>query len=320
MSEKRETMPVFFTIDESFTPYLDTALISLTENASDKYDYRIVVINDNISEKSRKILSSHEKENVRVEFAEMGDEISSITNRVENKLRCDYFTMTIYFRLFIPEMFPQYDKGIYIDSDIIVAGDISEMYHIDIGDSIVGACPDLSIADVPDFAKYIEEAVGINRYRYVNSGVLLMNLSKMRELKFSEEFLRLMNKYHFDSIAPDQDYLNAMCCGKIHFLDEKWDAMPNRQKLPQASPKLIHYNLFDKPWCYDGIQYEEYFWKYAKRSAYYEEILNFKRNYSEQDKASDAKCLNEMLTKAARLAGEDKTFRKMYERGEKIRV
>ena len=43
-----------------------------------------------------------------------------ITDRIENRLRSDYFTMTIYFRIFIPDMYPEYDKAIYIDSDIVV--------------------------------------------------------------------------------------------------------------------------------------------------------------------------------------------------------
>ncbi len=318
--DKRECVPIFFTIDESFVPFLDAALISLTENASDESDYHIVIINDGVCEEDKRVLKAHEKENVTIEFVSMGDEISSIKDRAENRLRCDFFTMTIYFRLFIPEMFPQYDKCIYIDSDVIVPGDISEMYKIPLGSNIVGACPDLSVADVPPFAKYIEEAVGINRYRYVNSGVLLMNLKLMRELHFTDEFLRLLNTYHFDTIAPDQDYLNAMCCGRIHFLDECWDAMPNKAKEPQSSPKLIHYNLFDKPWCYDGVQYSEYFWKYAERSRFYERILEFKRNYGEDKKDNDAKCLDEMLTKGEALADAEITFKRLYESGEKIRI
>lgn len=59
----------------------------------------------------------------------MTDTVKSITNREENLLRCDFFTLTIYFRLFLAQMFPQYDKGIYLDSDIVVPGDISQLYQ-----------------------------------------------------------------------------------------------------------------------------------------------------------------------------------------------
>ena len=114
-----------------------------------------------------------------------------------------------------------------------------------------------------------------------------MNLKEMREEQFTNKFLTLLNKYHFDCIAPAQDYLNAMCNGKILYLDENWDAMPTDGKQPLPNPKLIHYNLFQKPWCYDNIQYEDYFWKYAKQTSYYEQIVEFKNNYSDKQKQSD---------------------------------
>ena len=74
----------------------------------------------------------------------------------------------------------------------------------------IGACHDMSISDYEDIVTYTEEAVGVKRSEYINSGVLLMNMKKMRIDKFEEHFLDLLNTYHFDSIAPDQDYINAM--------------------------------------------------------------------------------------------------------------
>ena len=246
--------------------------------------------------------------------------LESITDREENRLRCDYFTLTIYFRLFIPDMFPEYDKAIYIDSDTVVPGDISDLFNIELGDNLIGACNDKSVIDVPEIAKYMEEAIGVSKYEYINSGVLLMNLKEMRNKEFTKKFLELLNAYHFDCVAPDQDYLNAMCNGKILYLDEKWDAMPAEGKEPLQNPKLIHYNLFQKPWCYDNIQYEEYFWKYAKQTDYYDEIINYKNNYSEEKKEADRKCLNVLITKADNMSEKDVTFKKVFERGEKIRI
>ena len=147
-----------------------------------------------------------------------------------------------------------------------------------------------------------------------------MNLKLMREKCFSTEFLKLLNKFHFDVVAPDQDYLNAMCNGKILYLDECWDAMPNDSKPALKNPELIHYNLFQKPWCYDNIQYEDYFWEYAKDSKYYNEILNFKNNYSDEQKESDKKSLETLVVKANGLPNTENTFKKRYESGEKIRL
>lgn len=317
----RKEIPIFFTIDDGYAPYLSVAIKSMIQNASKEYNYRIIVLYKELNEENRAKIAKLEEENFKIDFIYMKDELKAITDREENRLRCDYFTLTIYFRLFIPEMFPEYDKGIYIDSDVVVPGDISKMYNIDLGDNIVGACQDKSVVDVPELANYMEQAVGVDKYQYVNSGVLLMNLSKMREKQFSKRFLDLLNKYHFDSVAPDQDYLNAICNGKILYLDSSWDAMPTEGSKEIENPNIIHYNLFQKPWCYDNIQYADCFWNYAKQTEYYDEIVEFKNNYSEEKKNADKECLENLIKKADQLAkiGE-MTFKKAMENGEKVRI
>ena len=75
-----------------------------------------------------------------------------------------------------------------------------------------------------------------------------MNLKEMRLKNFEGHFFSLLNKYRFDTVAPDQDYINAMCNGKIFYIDQKWNAMPNEDQEPLENPSLIHYNLFSKPW------------------------------------------------------------------------
>ena len=147
-----------------------------------------------------------------------------------------------------------------------------------------------------------------------------MNLKMMRERDLEGHFLNLLNTYHFDSIAPDQDYLNAMCNGKIYYLDESWDAMPNDAKPPLEKTRLIHYNLFSKPWCYDDIQYGEEFWKYAEDSGYIDEIKAYKAAYTDDKKKADRECLDLLVRRGAEIPENDITFKKMYEKGVKIKL
>ena len=316
----KKEIPIFFTIDDKYAPYVSVAISSIIDNASKEYNYKIIIIYQELTNENIEKISRLQNDNFKIEFVYMKDTLDAITDRVENRLRCDYFTLTIYFRLFIPEMFKEYDKGIYIDSDIVVPGDISELYNFELGDNLIGACPDHSVVDIPEIINYMENAIGVNRHEYINSGVLLMNLKKMREEKFDQRFLELLNKYHFDSIAPDQDYLNAMCNGSILYFDECWDAMPIEGKNELDNPKLIHYNLFSKPWCYDNIPYEDYFWKYAKKSDYYNDIVDFKNTYSDEQKKSDSDCLAVLIKKADTVPNAEITFKKIYESGEKVRV
>ncbi|MCD8013824.1 MAG: glycosyltransferase family 8 protein [Lachnospiraceae bacterium] len=359
---EKTVIPVFFTADESYAPWLDCAIRSMVENASGAYLYKIIVLHQDLTEESQEKIASGVRTPFEISFIPMeletpprsrsadippkgrgchparaeraanernashlggANELAGITDRTENRLRCDYFTLTIYFRLFIADRFPEYDKGIYLDSDIVVPGDISELYRVELGDTIIGACPDHSIKPVPELVEYVENAVGVPIDRYINSGILLMNLKKMRDVRFCDHFLHLLHTFHFDCLAPDQDYINAMCSGKILYLDETWDAMPpmgGKEAAVLPDPKLIHYNLFQKPWCYDEIPYEEYFWHYAEKSPFYMDIMRFKENYPEEQKKSDQTCLENMIAKGPRVCRQPVTFRKMFEKGEKIRV
>lgn len=317
---ENQHIPIFFAIDDNYAPFLSAALYSAIQNSSPNRHYKAIILHQELKEENKKRISALATGHFQVEFVSMGKGLESITDRMSNRLRCDYFTLTIYFRLFIPLMFPQYDKGIYIDSDVILLGDLAELYDTELGDNYLGACPDLSVVEVPPLAAYMENAVGVDRHQYINSGVLLMNLKKLREAELHSHFLSLLQTYELDCIAPDQDYLNALCCGKILYLPEIWDAMPNESKPPLRDAKLIHYNLFSKPWCYDGIQYAEHFWHYAKDCGYMQEIEAYKASYSQAQKQSDAACLELLLQRGAQIAASELTFKKLLERGVKVRL
>lgn len=313
-------IPIFFTIDDSYAPFLAVALNSAIKNSDPQRNYKAIVLYQDLGADNISRLQSLQTENFKIELMPIRANMEALDDRMSNRLRCDYFTLTIYFRLFIPSMFPQYDKGIYIDSDIVLTDDIAKLFDIDIGENYIGACNDLSIADIPPLVAYTEKAVGVNAKEYINSGVLLMNLKKMRDDDLEGHFLALLNKYHFDSIAPDQDYLNAMCNGKIYYLEEKWDTMPNDAKPMLIETSLIHYNLFSKPWCYDGIQYEEQFWNYAQDCGFIDEIREFKASYTEDKKKADSECLELLVRRGMEIPENDITFKKMNEKGVRIRL
>ena len=313
-------IPIFFTIDDSYAPFLAVALNSAIKNSDPQRNYNAIVLYQDLGADNISRLQSLQTENFKIELMPIRANMEALDDRMSNRLRCDYFTLTIYFRLFIPSMFPQYDKGIYIDSDVVLTDDIAKLFDIDIGENYIGACNDLSIADIPPLVAYTEKAVGVNAKEYINSGVLLMNLKKMRDDDLEGHFLALLNKYHFDSIAPDQDYLNAMCNGKIYYLEEKWDTMPNDAKPMLTETSLIHYNLFSKPWCYDGIQYEEQFWNYAQDCGFIDEIREFKASYTEDKKKADSECLELLVRRGMEIPERDITFKKMNEKGVRIRL
>ena len=211
-------------------------------------------------------------------------------------------------------MFTQYDKVIYIDSDTVVNDDIAKLYNIDLGNNLFGACTDSSIQFVPKMVKYIKDVLALDPKKYINSGLLVMNAKQFRDKLFIDHFMELLEKYHFDCIAPDQDYLNEMGEGSILHLNPRWDAMPNENTEPIENPGLIHYNLFFKPWHFTGIQYEDYFWQIAKETKFYDELKAELDNYTDEQRAADRQKLNHMLLKEDKTEKDPNNWAKVKER------
>ena len=314
------TIPIFYAIDDSYAKFVAVSIKSLIMNANNNYNYDINVIYENLSEENAKKLKSLETDNVKIILTEMNQNLSMITDKLGNRLREYTFTLTIFFRLFIPVMFPKYDKCIYIDADTVIPGDISRLYNEDLEDNYLGCIVDKSTNDNEILASYFEEVVGIPRDKYINSGVLLMNSKKLRELKIDEKFLDLYTKYGFDVIAPDQDYINSMCCGHIKYLSDIYDAMPNPNNKEVENPVIIHYNLFLKPWQYDDVQYYDYFWKYAKSTPFYDEILEIKNSYTDEDRKKDSEWMDLMVSRAESLVGTQNTLKNVFESGKETRL
>lgn len=312
-------IPIFFSCDDYYAPFLSVALHSAAKNASPSRKYTAIVLYKDMTEENRERLSRLATENFHITFVPMQEELQEITDQMANRLRCDYFTLTIYFRLFIPTMFPQYDKGIYVDSDVVIRGDLGELFDTDIGENFIGGCTDKSTVDDPGFAYYFENAVGVPAQSYINSGVLLMNLKALREAELGKKFLQLLTTYHFETLAPDQDYINAMCHGKIHYLDPAWNAMPNAETVIE-NPKIVHYNLFAKPWCYDPVRYGHYFWEEIHETGYEAEARAHLDGYTDAQRQSDDDCFAVLVRGAAAIPKTETTFQKMVEKGVKIRL
>lgn len=316
----KKVIPVFFSIDDGYAPLLGVALESMLENASREYEYKVTVLINELSSSNKEKLKSIVGSKANLQFTSMGNRLASVVDGKSNRLRMDYFTLTIYFRIFISAMFPEYDKAIYLDSDIVVVDDISKMYGVDLGDNLIGAVNDFSIRDVPELVHFVENGVGIPILEYFNSGILLMNLKAMRDVKLEEKFLYLFNTYHFGSVAPDQDYLNCMCNGRVTYLPYRWDVMPQKNKADEKDISIVHYNLFKKPWLYKGVQYEDYFWRYAKDSIYYPEIKEILDNYTEEDRKRDSFSMQNLISRAQEIPSEEITFKSIINSGKESRI
>ena len=281
----KTTVPVFFAVDDNYVPQLAVALRSLIANRSEKYNYEIYVLIEALSDASRNAILAMQENNVRISFVDVAKQLYSICSDLHVR---DYYTNTTYYRFFIPELFPQYEKGIYLDCDIVITCDIAKMYQKQLGNKLAGVITDEVISDIDVFAHYSEIVLGISRYDYFNAGIMLMNLGRMREEHLRECFVDLLSKKTY-TVAQDQDYLNVLCHNKVRHLSLMWNKTPMPDSNVARTPKIVHYKINFKPWRYDNIPYGELFWQYARMTPYFEYFQNTKNNYSDEEKARDEK-------------------------------
>ena len=298
-------IPIFFASDDNYVPFLAVTLYSLEQNADTNYQYDIKIMNaDNISVENKfKLLAEFEKEGFDIEFVDVLPYVEKIASKLHTR---DYYSKSTYYRLFIPNMYPQYDKALYLDCDIAINESISKLYNIDIGENYVGAIPDQSVLYMSDeFKDYVENRIGVKSFKnYFNAGILVMNLQKLREANFEDTFIQLLSSVKFD-VAQDQDYLNVICNGHVKYIDETWNSMPIPVDIKRPKvPALVHYNLAFKPWHLDNVLFEEYFWDYARKTSYIEAILNIKKSYTKAMQ-ENTECVTKNLILLAKRQAED---------------
>ena len=300
-----KVVPIFLTINSAYAPYAAAAIHSLVQHTDPKRYYRVIILHDGLNLVNRWRLRNLVTRNVAVQFKKMTRSlylkaiVAYCTRR--QKGAGDFFSSAVYYyRAFIPLMFPLYRKAVYIDSDTILRGDIGELYDIDLGDNAMAAMVDPKVTVIPEFRDYVDNALGVPHKEYVNSGVQVMDLRKMRKMKYLSTMIDLIKEYDADLVAPDQDYLNVILRGKILKLDPVWNAEPVKD-LPR-NVKLVHFNLFNKPWHYKNVSCERIFWAAAKGTGFYGDLKRQQAAFDAEKQKADHAKVEALIQKAARLA------------------
>lgn len=199
----------------------------------------------------------------------------------------DQFSYESYYRILALKLLPEsIDRILYLDADILIHGNLSQMYQTPIDAS----CPFWACLDG---SAYRDNAFDIAKKRaeipltstYFNSGVLLFNLNYIRERRsigyIIDAFIREQDHYRYH----DQDILNHMYYDKVDFLPWQLYNLPpayyfldthalskgeiryatyqkifNRQESDSRflniteqiceNAKIIHYLWILKPWKY----------------------------------------------------------------------
>ena len=270
------TVNLFFACDDNYIPFLAVTIASINENRDPGRDYALRILHTGVQEQSiRRLTDTFDAEKFRVEFIDIRQTVEEFAGKLHTR---DYYSKSTYYRLFIPELFPELAKALYLDCDTVVLGDIARLYDMQLGSALAGAVPDSMVTAVAPLRRYVQRRLGIPAERYFNAGVLLMNLTEMRRCRFSEIFLKLLQKVTF-RVAQDQDYLNVICKDRVRYVGYEWNTMPGCPRTD--TPRLIHYNLDSKPWQRDDVAYGDVFWDYAEHSGFLPEILSVRTGFTQ---------------------------------------
>lgn len=158
-----------------------------------------------------------------------------------------HLTRSTYLRLLIPNLFPNEDRVIYMDCDMVVMDDLSLAETVDLGDAIIAAVPCPS----PDEKELA--ATGLSKGTYINAGFLVMNLPVWRREDIATQCLGLLGDPAAPLLSEDQSAINIVCRGRMVYLPARFNvyADPNaykrREDLPMK-PAVVHYVVNNKPW------------------------------------------------------------------------
>lgn len=280
----KQEIPIFFAVDDAYIPFLVVTIQSLSENISNNNLYRLRILYTSISEDNQSEIKKYENDNIKIEFVNVQNNLDRLEG---NLLTRDYYSNATYYRVLIPNLYPEYDKVLYLDADIVVLDDIAKLYNKSIGNYLIAGVSEHWFDKYRELQEYAEKVIGVSSYKkYINAGIMLMNLKELRESNFEEKFIHLLEnvKYVF---AQDQDYFNRICKGRIKYLNECWNA--SGYIYDKSNPKIVHYTVY-KPWQLIDMPNSGYFWKYAKKTFFYDYIYGL---HNEESKLKGEKSLQE---------------------------
>ncbi|AFJ46551.1 DUF4422 domain-containing protein [Shimwellia blattae] len=273
--------PIVISFDDNYAISGGALINSIVRHAEPTKNYDIVVLENRVSalNKKRLMLLVHGFSNISLRFFDVNafSEMNGVHTRA-------HFSASTYARLFIPLLFRDFPKVIFIDSDTVVKTDLAQLMEIELGNNLVGAVKDIVMEGFVKFGAMSESDDGVmpaEQYlkstlnmddpdAYFQAGIIIFNIAKMVE---ENTFSRLMEtmkakKYWF----LDQDIMNKVFYDRVVFLPPEWnvyhgngntdDFFPNlkfatymRFLQARRSPNMIHYAGENKPWNTDKVDF-----------------------------------------------------------------
>ena len=268
-----EPVSICFASDDNYAPYLKVAIYSLLCNRNRERSYDIIILHKRISKEHQgEILGLADgKSGVSIRFVN----VVEADRELQSDVGCYYAVETNYRLLLFSKLFQNYRRMLYLYCDIIVTGDVGELFDVDLEGKSAAGVEDVGfrwlaytkraifLDNKPyNVLNYCTDVLGIkDPGGYVNAGVLLFDLEKCRQKVSFRDVVETLHSRNF--FYNDQDVLNILLEGNIKQVDCKWNYMNNiafylecdRKEfrelyldLYREDYRIIHYISAKKPW------------------------------------------------------------------------
>lgn len=282
----QNSIPVVFEVTDLFIPYLSVAILSIMQNATDDYNYDVIILSPEMKDVDREKLESLaiHKPNVAIRIFNPTSQVSYYVERSKYN-----YLLINYYRLALPWILKGYNKIINLGADVLIRRDVGELFF-EVADDL--AC----ISGVVDLGYQGRLAMDISKKelnldspeRYINADVLVMNLQNIRQEYTKDQVMQIWQKRFFR--CAEQDAINVLFEKKISLLPLKWNVFPRDMssefdiaRAPHESvaqwceaneePYIVHYAALPKPWQVPTVGFGIEWWLLAKDSPYYGEML-----------------------------------------------
>lgn len=307
-ADGKVSIPVIYATDQNYFFYMVVSITSLAENAEKNTFYHITVLTAQELGGGKKILKElmSRYSNIRIKTVIVDTEKFS---RVH--INNDHISTAAFYRLAISD-YIQEDKCIYLDSDTLVTEDLQELWNYDITGYVIAGSRDIWIDMISEESREDRRtAAGIpGMEEYINSGVLVFNLKKIRQEGWDKVFYEHLKKnYRYE----DQDILNVCCYHRILRLPDKWNNFTSvfeyeKTLLEAGVPEetishykelkgILHYiNKECRPWEGWLAWRNWHWWQTAEK---WKDMKAYKEVYDKVEKREKNRCWKECLKRYA---------------------
>ncbi len=251
----RNVLHFAFAFDENYATHGSVAILSLLSNLRSQSKATVFIVDVGLSQSTRGLIKSF------FETAEHKIDFLPVPSGFLAPFPTAHHAASAYARFALPQLLPDIDKVLYLDSDLVVVDDLEPLFHVALHGKPLAAVPDVIGHFKGDAVPYMQALGVLKLENYFNSGVMMLNLKAWREESLLEQLAAWCNQNPSLMKKSDQSALNALFWNSYERLNLRWNLQvplvppvkygwgcTREQAAAVERPAVVHYITDRKPW------------------------------------------------------------------------